>query len=490
MAYEDKEMEQTQAEELLTIDEAAKFLDTSKSTLYRLLGQGDIKGTKVGKQWRFRKPDLTAYLERKPEDVSIDAPGRVELDMFMASIGYPITADTTDEEKVIHLVHDVIVQAIDAKASDIHVEPMQKGIRVRFRIDGVLHEAFTIPKSIQEFMIARLKVMADLNVMEKRVPQDGRIPVKWNGKDYDLRASSLPTFFGESIVMRILDKTSVLLGIDKVGFGDREVQTIDRWLHKNGLIIATGPTGSGKTTVLYSMIIRINSMERKILTIEDPVEYVLTGVNQTAVNRRAGMTFAAGLRSFLRQDPDIIMVGEMRDFESAQITIEAALTGHLVMTTLHTEDAPSALLRLVDMGVEKYLVSSTAVGVIAARLCRKLCPACKTVTDPDEAASTLDKIRDLSQSGGFAIPDKAALYEPVGCDECRHRGYRGRVGIHEVLNLEPRLTAQLLQCATTADMTRLAVEHGMRTLFADGMSKAVAGETSVDEVLRATAVWL
>ncbi|MGO8669780.1 MAG: ATPase, T2SS/T4P/T4SS family [Capsulimonadaceae bacterium] len=478
-------------EDLLTIDEAAKFLDTSKSTLYRLLGQGDLKGTKVGKQWRFRKSDLTAYLARGPEAVSMDTAARADLDGLLAGRYHrDISADTTDEEKVVHLVHNVIREAVQSKASDIHMEPMELGIRVRFRIDGVLHEAFTIPRTVQDLILTRVKFMADMNLMEKRVPQDGIIPLKIDGMSYDARTNCLPTFFGESIVMHILDKATPLLGIDKLDFSDHEVRTIDRWLHRNGLIVATGPGNSGKTTVLYSLLSRINAVERKLITIEDPIECQLAGTNQIAVNRRAGLTFAAGLRSCIRQDPDVIMIAQLRDQESALLTVEAALTGHLVMTTLHTEDAPSALIRLADMGIEKYLVSATAVGIIAGRLCRRLCSSCKTLADPIEAARTLEKVRDLSESGGFEILDKSPLYEPVGCDQCRHTGYRGRVGIHEVLNCEPRLTAQLLQCATTAEMSRLAVDSGMRTLFADGMCKAVAGETSVDEVLRTTAVWL
>jgi len=495
-----KATEQPQdGEELLTIDEAGKFLDTSKSTIYRLLGQGDLKGTKVGKQWRFRKSDLTAYLERGPEAISMDASARADLDALVASIGDASPGDqsaaeletASEDVKVIRVAHHIIQEAIRAKASDIHLEPMAAGLRVRFRIDGVLNETMMIPKAVQEALLARLKIMTDLNIMEKRSPQDGRMPVRTDGNDYELRVSCLPTYYGESIVMRILDRTSVMLGVDKLGFSEAEQRTIDHWLHRsNGIIVTTGPTGSGKTTSLYSMLFKLDASRNKILTIEDPVEYLVPDTMQVQVNKRAGMTFAAAARSFLRQDPDVIMVGELRDLETAQITIEASLTGHLVFTTLHTEDAPSALVRLTDMGIEKYLVTATVAGVIATRLCRKLCTSCKTVVDPAEMALTLRRLGHASSTGGFPIPDKAVFFEAAGCDECRQTGYRGRIALHEVLDCDPRLTARLLQCSTTEEMSKLAVDSGMRTLLADGMSKVADGITSVDEVLRSTGTWI
>ena len=490
---------QQDGEELLTIDEAGKFLDTSKSTIYRLLGQGDLKGTKVGKQWRFRKSDLTAYLERGPEAISMDAAARAELDALAASIGdsAPDLERASEDAKVIRVAHHIIQEAVRVGASDIHIEPGQSVLRVRFRIDGVLTEAMSIPKSLQETLTARFKIMTDLNIMEKRAPQDGRMPVRTDGKDYEVRISCLPTYYGESIVMRILDRSSVLIGVDNLGFSESEQRTIDRWLHRpSGIVIATGPTGSGKTTNIYSMLSKIDASQLKVLTIEDPVEYLLPDVMQSQVNKRAGLTFAAALRSFLRQDPDVVMIGEIRDVECAYISIEAALTGHLLFTSLHTEDAPQALLRLVDMGIERYLVTATVAGVLATRLCRRLCPACKepaapiVPADSSAFAATLGKVRLLSQQGGYSIPNDAIFFEAVGCDECRGTGYRGRVALHEVLDCDPRFTARLLQCATADEMTRLAVDSGMRTLLADGMSKAVAGDTSIDEVLRATGTWI
>ena len=483
------------SEELLTIDEAGKFLDTSKSTIYRLLGQGDLKGTKVGKQWRFRKSDLTAYLERGPEAISMDASARAELDALAGAIGDLSVEGLergSEDAKVMRIAHYVVQQAIRAGASDVHVEPMQNGVRIRHRVDGVLGEVMTIPKTLQAVLTARFKIMADLNIMEKRVPQSGRIPIKTDGSDYHLRLSTMPTYFGESIVMRILDKTSVLLGLDKLGLSEGERHSIEKWIHKpSGIIITTGPTESGKTTMMYSMLGQLDTETNKIMTIEDPVEFILPGVCQTQVNKRADLTFTAGLRSFMQHDPDVIMVGEQRDVESALTTVEAAVTGRLVLTVLHTEGAPAALIRLVEMGIERYSVASTVIGVVGTRLCRRLCPSCKTLVAGDsDLLSFIYKMADLIASGGYAMPDRLIIYEAVGCEECRGTGYRGRIALHEVLDCEPRFTARLLQCASTDEMTKLAVENGMRTLLADGMSKVVAGETTVDEVLRATGTWL
>lgn len=487
MADEIKSGDDSVAEELLTIDEAAAFLDTSKSTLYRLLGQGDVKGTKVGKQWRFRKPDLRVYLERGSVATAIDSSARADLDTAVAGLGATEPFES-DEDKIVYIAHSLIKEGITNGCSDIHFEPNQDELVVRCRIDGVLHHTRSFPRSVLDAVITRLKEAAGMNTMEKRVPQDGRIPTLVNGREYDIRVNCVPTYFGESIVMRVLDTSSVLIGLDNLGIGPAALAAIERAAGKpNGIMITTGPTGSGKTTLMYSCLKKISGPEIKLVTVEDPIESILPGVMQVAVNRRAGLTYAIAMRSFLRQDPDVILVGEMRDLETAQVSIEAALTGHHVMTSLHTEDAPGALLRLVDMGIERYLVAATVACVIGTRLARRLCTHCKTVADPDEAKGVLDKVRALSASGGYTIPEKPVLYDAVGCRECRDTGYRGRLGLHEVLTCNPKLVTLLLGCGTLEEMTQLAVASGMRTLLADGVSRAVTGETTIEEVLRATA---
>jgi excisionase family DNA binding protein len=496
MVDEDRNTEAAPGEELLTIDEAAKFLGTSKSTLYRLLAQEDVKGTKVGKQWRFRKADLAAYLDRTPVAIAVDSGSRAELDEAVRAIADDLDGEwnfpeMTDEGKVVCVAQAIVQSAVRQKASDIHVEPMQKGLRIRFRLDGVLQEIWTFPKSLQEALLVRFKAMADMQLAERRVPQDGRIPISFRGGEYELRVSVVPSYFGENIVMRILDKTSVLLGLQKVGLSEIAQARIDRMVHRgSGTIISTGPTGSGKTTLLYSMLHQINAADKHVMTIEDPVEYQLPGITQVQVNKRAGLTFAAGLRSFLRQDPDTIMVGELRDLETAQIVVEAALTGHLVLTTLHTEDAPGALTRLADMGIERYLIGGTVVGVVATRLARKLCPDCKTLGDPAEAALEVAKVRPLASAGGFEMPVSPAFYEAVGCEHCRGTGFRGRIGLFEVLTCDRPLISRLLQAQSSEEMTQIAVGSGMRTLLAEGIARAVEGVTSIDEVLRATGTWI
>jgi excisionase family DNA binding protein len=499
------------AEDLLTIDEAARFLDTSKSTIYRILSQGDLKGTKVGKQWRFRKADVTAYLERSPSAVTVATAALgdldAELDFFTAElrnagakleIEDPYVPDTlTAESRIVALANRILLLAIAVKASDVHLERAVQSSRLRYRIDGVLQDIRRLPLSLHEALIAHYKVLAEMNIAEKSVPQDGRIRFRHEGKEYDLRTSVLPTIliapiaYGESIVIRNLNMTSVRLDLDLLGADVKETDTLRHWLHRSGgMVIATGPTGTGKTTLLYSCLHEIDTMKKKVFTIEDPVEYPIADVVQTRLNQRLGVTFSAALRSVLRQDPDVILCGELRDLETVELVIKAALTGHLLLTPLHTEDAPSALLRLVDVGIERYLVASTVSGVVAQRLARRLCPHCKTAANPDEIAATLEKVRPLAEQGGYRIPQQVVFYVAVGCDQCRRTGYQGRIGLFEILSCNPRLVEQLLKCPSSEEMTRLAVSHGMRTLLADGMDKAVQGETTLEEVLRATATWL
>jgi len=385
----------------------------------------------------------------------------------------------SEEAPIIRIAHAIMMQAIREKASDIHVEPGIKGVRIRYRIDGVLNETMTVPKHIQAALISRFKIMAELNIAERRVPQDGRIPVRHEGKDYDMRVSCLPTMHGEKIVMRILDKTSVLLGLNKLGFTPEVQARLEEMVAQpNGMFLTTGPTGSGKTTTLYSVLHKINSVEKNIITVEDPVEYQLAGVSQVQINKKAGLTFAAALRSFLRQDPDIIMVGEMRDLETAQIAVEASLTGHLVLSTLHTNDAPSAVMRLADMGIETYLIAATVQGIMAQRLCRKVCTSCK---EPYKVpANFLSKFGYKPEDPGQQI----TLYEGKGCEECRYKGYKGRVGLYELLSMNEEIAELVVRRAPVADIRDAAKANGMRELREDGLLKILEGMTTPDEVMR------
>ncbi len=385
----------------------------------------------------------------------------------------------SEEAPIIRIAHAIVQQAIRDKTSDIHIEPGAKGVRIRYRIDGVLNEMMTVPKHIQQQLIARFKILAEMNIAERRVPQDGRIPIKHEGKDYDLRVSCLPTMWGEKIVMRILDKTSVLLGLNKLGFEPSVQSKLEELVSQpNGMVLTTGPTGSGKTTTLYSILHKINTAEKNIITIEDPVEYQLPGVSQVQINKKAGLTFAAGLRAFLRQDPDIIMVGEMRDLETAQIAVEASLTGHLVLSTLHTNDSPSAVMRLADMGIETYLIAATVIGIMAQRLCRKICTNCK---EPYKApASELMKF-------GFDASDPnqlVTLYHGTGCDECRHKGYKGRIGLYELLVMNEEIAELVVRRAPVADIREAAKSSGMKELREDGLIKVMEGLTTPEEVRR------
>ncbi|MDL1928251.1 type II/IV secretion system protein [Fimbriimonadia bacterium ATM] len=365
------------------------------------------------------------------------------------------------------------------RASDIHIEPQQRGVRVRYRIDGVLHEAMTVPKNLQAPLISRYKIMAEMNIAERRLPQDGRIEIRHSGKDYDLRVSSIPTPWGEKVVMRILDKTSVLIGLDKLGFTEElQAQVEELVIQPNGMFLSTGPTGAGKTTTQYSILNKLNSIESNIITIEDPIEYQLSGIAQVQVNRKAGLGFANALRHFLRQDPDIIMVGEMRDLETAEIAIEASLTGHLVLSTLHTNDSPSAVVRMTDMGVEPYLISATVIGVLAQRLARRNCNECK---EPYEVHQ-----RELRRFG-FKVEDPEAvvtLYRGRGCDHCRFTGYRGRTGIYELMRMNAEIAELIVRRAPLADVKEAAKANGMHELREDGLLKILNGTTTPEEVMR------
>ena len=388
-------------------------------------------------------------------------------------------AKVSEEAPIIRIAYTVIQQAIKDGASDIHVEPDKRAVRVRYRIDGVLHEVMPLPKYIEKPLTSRFKIMSDMNIAERRVPQDGRIPVRLSDKDYDLRVSCLPTVNGEKIVMRVLDKSSVLLGLNKLGFTeDVQAQVDELVAQPNGMFLSTGPTGSGKTTTQYSVLHKLNSVEKNIITIEDPVEYQLSGIAQVQVNKKAGLTFSSALASFLRQDPDIIMVGEMRNLETGEIAVEASLTGHLVLSTLHTNDAPSAVIRMVDMGIEPYLISATVIGVLAQRLARKVCQKCKA---PYQVPAS-----DLRRFG-FKPEDPNApvtLYRGEGCDACRHTGFKGRLGIYELMRINDEVRELIVRRAPLADIREAAKANGMHELKEDGLLKVLQGITTPDEVMR------
>src|SRR5919107_1513821 len=383
--------------------------------------------------------------------------------------------DQADEAPVVKLVHSVIADAVRRGASDIHFEPRAQDMRVRYRIDGVVVDTTTVPRQFVAGLVSRVKIMANLDIAEKRVPQDGRIGLSVDGRHIDLRVATLPVVRGESVVMRILDKDKVVMDLDVLGMEGSDRERLEAALSAtNGAILVTCPTGSGKTTTLYAGLTTVNTPEKTIITVEDPVEYELTGVKQVQVNQKAGLTFAAGLRSMVRADPDIIMVGEVRDRETALIAIESALTGHLVLTTLHTNDAPLAAARLVEMGIEPYLVASGVDCVVAQRLVRRLC----------ECKREVELTKEVLKDQGFDCDEGFTAYEPVGCVRCNHTGYKGRFGIYEVLQVSEGIRRLILQRAGADDLRILAREEGMRTLREDGLNKIQSGDTSVAEVLR------
>ncbi len=391
-------------------------------------------------------------------------------------IGY--LKDLASEAPIIKLVNLFITRAVESRASDIHVEPFEDELKVRYRIDGVLQDIESVPKKLQAAIVSRIKIMAKLNIAERRLPQDGRIRLKIGEKEIDIRVSTIPVLYGESVVMRLLDKESIVIDLDLLGFFPQTLSAFDQLIKKpNGIILVTGPTGSGKTTTLYGALDKINSPDKKIITVEDPVEYQLKGVNQIQVKSQIGLNFANTLRHVVRQDPDIIMIGEIRDIETAEIAIQSALTGHLVFSTLHTNDAPSAITRLLDMGVENFLLSSTVRGILAQRLVRVICPGCKEI-DP----STLDK-EELTILG---IGSDVTLHRGKRCEKCAFTGYYGRIAIFELLFVDDDIRKLILRNADSNQIREVARMHGMKTLLEDGAEKVKAGITTLSEILRVT----
>lgn len=402
-------------------------------------------------------------------------------DALPTQIDLPSVDDVNEEEApIIKYVHMVISEALKRRASDIHMEPLEQRFRVRYRIDGVLHEVENPPKRLQPSIVSRIKLMSDVSIAEKRVPQDGRINIKVGAKIIDLRVSTLPTAFGESIVMRILDKESLRLGLPELGFFSDDQATFERIIAlPDGVFLVTGPTGSGKSTTLYSALNYINHPDRKIITVEDPVEYEMAGVNQVQVRREVGMTFAAALRSMLRQAPNIIMVGEIRDKETAEIAINAALTGHMVFSTLHTNDAPSAVSRLIDIGIKPFLVAAAVRAVLAQRLVRRNCPHCREACEHDEKLLNSLGIRPDHMTD-------ASFMKGEGCLKCNGTGFRGRVGIFEMFNVNEELQQMIYEEASLVALRDKAREMGMRNMREDGIRKVIAGVTTPQEVLHAT----
>jgi general secretion pathway protein E len=417
--------------------------------------------------------DLMIDLEEDRLDVVANELAQEPLDLL----------DSDDAAPIIKLVNGLLSQAVKDRASDIHIEPFERELLVRFRVDGMLYDVISPPQRFQPAITSRVKVMSGLNIAEKRLPQDGRIRLRVAGRDIDIRVSTIPTAFGERIVLRLLDRAQALvdLNLDRLGFTGDNLTRIDRLIRQShGIILATGPTGSGKTTSLYACLARINSPEKNIITIEDPIEYQLRGIGQMQVNPKIELTFASGLRSILRQDPDVIMVGEIRDGETAEIAIHAALTGHLVFSTLHTNDSFGALTRLVDMGIEPFLVSSSILAVLAQRLLRMVCPSCREPYTPSAV--------ELARIGVHAETLQGPIYRPAanGCRACRNTGYRGRTAVHELMMMDDEVRSLVMQKADAATIRRACTARGMTLLRQNGAERILLGETTVEELLRVT----
>ena len=422
--------------------------------------------------------DIAALILRldRLEDVVADSGGLIEESEEGDVAEVVDLHETADDAPVVKLVNQIVAQAVERGASDVHLAPDGREVRVRFRVDGVLQDVTTVPRRMAAGVISRVKIMAELNIAERRLPQDGRVGLTVDGRHVDLRVVTLPSTHGEAIVMRVLDKDSVVVALDTLGMAESDCERFERAFNEtHGAVLVTGPTGSGKSTTLYAALQKLNTPEKNIITVEDPVEYEIPGLTQVQVSAKVGLTFAAGLRSMVRADPDVIMVGEIRDRETAQIAVESALTGHLVLSTLHTNDAPSAITRLVEMGIEPFLVASALDCVVAQRLARKLCPSCKR-----RAIVPAQILRD---SGYKALVDLEA-YEPVGCRRCGGNGYRGRVGLYEVMDMSPEIQKLALERRPAEEIRDVAVRQGMRRLRDDGLEKVRQGRTSIAEIAR------
>ena len=406
----------------------------------------------------------------------------LEGELDLGSIEDQDVLSMASKTPVVKLVNHLLFQAVKREASDIHVEPYEKEVRVRYRIDGVMFLALTPPKRIQSALVSRLKIMANLNIAEKRKPQDGRIEIKVAGKEIDIRVSVLPVIHGERVVMRLLDKSRTFVKLETLGFSERDFKTLEHCITQpNGIVLVSGPTGSGKTTTLYSILSRVNSSEVNLVTVEDPVEYQIPGINQVQVNEKIGLTFAAALRSILRQDPDIVMIGEARDSETVQIAVQASLTGHLVFSTIHTNNAPATITRLIDMGIEPFLIASSVTAILAQRLVRKLCDKCKQPYKP-----TKDLLDSLKISAEQAA--KITFYKAVGCPACMNSGYAGRLPIFEIMAMTAAIANLVIARADSLKIRNQALKDGMTELVTDGIRKIEQGLTTIEEVLSVAAV--
>ncbi|MGI9538622.1 MAG: GspE/PulE family protein, partial [Miltoncostaeaceae bacterium] len=436
-----------------------------------LFAHPDDVGTLLGEQGAIG--DVVADLVGQTEGGHHQGPGELTADI----------SDTPDAAPVVRLVNSLIARAVDERASDIHFEPQESEMAVRYRVDGVLRNVASVPSRLASGVTSRVKVMADLDIAEKRQPQDGRVGLSVGDKSLDLRVATLPTVYGEKVVIRVLDKSNVMLRLADLGFARDTLSGFEGCYRRPyGAVLVTGPTGSGKSTTLYGALNNLNSPDKNIITVEDPVEYRLAGINQVQVNPKAGLTFAAGLRSILRCDPDIVMIGEIRDRETAQIAVESALTGHLVLATLHTNDSTGALTRLTEMGVEPFLSASAVTGILAQRLARRLCDGCKKPVSVSHAV-----LKDLCNTTAVpsGLPDPTPVFEPVGCQRCGGLGYRGRVGVYELLTMSEVIQKMAVDGESSEAMMRQARSDGMRTLLEDGMMKAIGGMTSLEELARA-----
>jgi general secretion pathway protein E len=442
-----------------------------------------------------RKLDLKPHPIQADEKIILDAINRIysqtsrvnevmgdikgeDLSMIATEFESPQDLlELTEEAPIIRLLNALLMEAVKEKASDIHIEPYEKGIDVRFRVDGILNKVLNPPKIIHDALVSRIKIIAGLDISEKRLPQDGKINLLIGGKNIDIRVSIIPTALGERAVLRLLDRQSGVLSLETLGFNEPTLLAFKKLLSRhNGIILVTGPTGSGKTTTLYASLLKLNTEDRNIITVEDPVEYQLSGIGQMHVNPKIGLTFATGLRSILRQDPDIMMVGEIRDMETAEIAVHASLTGHLVLSTLHTNDAASAITRLIDMGIEQFLVSSSIIGVLAQRLVRVICPHCKESYAPSK--------QELSYLELDSPP--VELHRGKGCDKCLGKGYLGRAGIYELLEITPDIRTMIVDRKDAQDIREEAVKSGFKTLHRDAIEKVIEGITTLEEVLRIT----
>jgi excisionase family DNA binding protein len=488
-----------ESEDLLTLAEAVEFLGTSKPTMYRWLERGEVKGLKVGKQWRFRKADLVAYMERGP--VAIAAAPAAELEAetaFFAQelqrVGGPTPLPLDEEpgvgeEGIDLLARQILTLAIKEGSTDIHLEPVrfdgEAHLLLRIRIDGRLHEIRRMPIGLHEALTAYLKQSAGMELSERRMPQDGRIPVTDSGRKFELRVSCLLTLHGEAVVMRILDRTNAIVGLDKLGLAPEDREAIEGLLKQpNGILLAVGPVGSGKTTLLYSALQKIAGADRKSLSVEEYVEHVLPYVTPIRINRRTGVNYAAALRALMRHDPDVVLIGELPDLETVQLAQMVSLTGQLVLAPLYAHSATDAIRRLLDLGAEPFQVPASLIGIVCQRLVRTICAECR---QPYEVAAEELKGFGFDEEG---LSDKVTLWRGAGCDVCRNTGYKGRTGLFEVLSVGEALARAILCRASAEELTEIALVEGMRPLIADGLRKCLEGVTTPYDVMRVMAVGL